>query len=120
MNYGSCAACNKMIRYDKLRLCDDCKNKFLSIVKDYIYENGIHTASEIHQATGVPIRVIEYFLNNGYFKTVDISNYNKSDLSDQEALKQMALLEELKNSFNHEEPKEVKAEMRFMNRDKVR
>lgn len=121
MNYGSCAACNRIIRYDKLRLCEDCKNKYLSAVKDYIYENGIHKAEEISKATNVPVRIIEFFLNNGYFKSVDISAYNDKSLEQEEMLRQMALLEDLKNAFNREEKSdEVKGEMRFMNRDKVR
>lgn len=119
MNYGSCAACKKVIRYDKLCLCDDCKNKFLEIVKNYIYDNGIHTAKEISNATSVRVRVIEYFLNNGYFKSVDISDYNSNGLDQEDVLKQMALLEELKSSFIHEEKKEdMTGEMHFLGRKK--
>ena len=125
MNYGSCDNCKKVIRYDKLRLCEDCKNKFLHAVKDYIYDNGIKDVKEIHDATGVPIRVIEFFLNNDYFTSVNlVSDDEAKKVKDEQMLQQMALLEALKDSFNgdkkvvKEETKEaeMKGEMHFLGR----
>ena len=125
MNYGSCSCCNKVIRYDKLRLCKDCEEMYLHKVKEFIYDNGIKTINEINQATGVPIRVIEYFINNNYFAQVNLVNdeeYHNS-LSEAELERQLAILDALKNSFAkkeevvEEESKYGKAEMRFLDKE---
>ena len=122
MNYGSCGCCNKLIKYDKLSLCEDCKNNYLHSVKDYIYENGLHTSEQIHNATKVPIRVIEYFVNNGYLNSKNDSNDQKK-LNDEELLKKLALVESLKDSFNqddNEKKEEITGEMHFLGRNKGR
>ena len=125
MNYGNCKACNKLIRFDKLSLCKDCEAKFLHAVKDYIYENGIKKPVEISKATGVPIRVIEYFLKNDYLSESISEEQPLKHLGEdevEEKLRQMALLEALKDSFKHnvevEEKEELKGEMHFLGRKK--
>jgi len=125
MNYGSCKSCGKGIRYDKLSLCKDCEAKYLHLVKDYIYENGVKTVNEIHLATGVPINVIGYFLKNGYFTSVNSAEAILDSVANEEQekiQKQMALLDALKDAFSENENKKeeefAKGEMRFMNRNR--
>ena len=125
MNYGSCKCCGKVIRFDKLSLCKDCESKYLHIVQDYIYANGVKTVREIHLSTGVPINVIGYFLKNGYFTNVNGAQaiLNSVASEEQEKIqKQMALLDALKDAFSEDENKKeeefAKGEMRFMNRNR--
>jgi len=116
MNYGSCNQCGKLIKYVKLSLCDDCKTMFLHAVKDYIYENGVKTPKEISSATGVPVRVIEFFLNNGDLNSITKGSNESKTMNNEEVLKQMALLEALKDSFKEEKQEELKGEYHFIGR----
>lgn len=116
MNYGSCNQCGKLIKYVKLSLCNDCKDKFLHTIKDYLYENGVHNPKEISCATGVPVRVIEFFLNNGDLNSITKESNESKTMNNEEVLKQMALLEALKDSFKEEKQEELKGEYHFIGR----
>lgn len=128
MNYGSCSCCNKVIKYDRLRVCDECLDKYLHVVKDYLYDNGAKTLLEIYSATGVPRKVIEYFINTGALSTKPKIEDSKGFARDEDVLKrqeQLAILEALKGEFSHkisveEEKEDAKPEMRFMNRNRGR
>ena len=101
MNYGNCSCCNKVTRYTKLRLCEDCKNKYIHAVKDYIYEHGVSTAKVISDATGVPVRIIEFFMNNDYLdirNTISAEEIKKQD--DEKLLQRMELIQKLQGSFS--------------------
>lgn len=123
MNYGSCSCCKKVTKYADLPLCEECKNNFIHAVKDYIYENGVHTAKEIHDATGVPVRVIEYFMNHDYLdgkNNVNMSEQKK--IEDEKFLQRMELIQKLQGSFSNKETaiknpeKELTGEYHFMGR----
>lgn len=125
MNYGSCKCCGKVVRFDKLCLCKDCEIKYLHLVQDYIYENGVKTVKDIHLSTGVPINVIDYFIKNGYFADVTSAQaiFNNVAQEEKEKVeKQIALLEALKDAFietkDEKEEEFAKGEMRFMNRNR--
>lgn len=128
MNYGNCSCCHKVIKFQKLPLCEDCKEKYLHSVKTYIYDNGIKDAYEIHEATGVPVRVIEYFLNNDCLALSSSFSEEqlRKNLNEQERLKKLALLDALTDSFKDkvavlEEPEyELQGEMHFLGKDKRR
>ena len=72
MNIGNCKNCKKVISYNKIPVCEDCQKLFLQKIKEFIKENGIKTAPEINKATGVPIKVINFFIDEGIL--VEIMN----------------------------------------------
>lgn len=123
MNYGYCKCCRKVIRYQKLPLCEDCKEKYLHSVKTYIYENGAKSAQEIHEATHVPVGVIEYFLKNDYLSMKASEEELRKNLMEQERIRKLVLLDALTASFNKKEEKpkeELIGEMHYLGRDNRR
>lgn len=93
MNFGNCKNCNKAIKYDSIPLCSECEEKFFLKVRDFIYENGPKTADEIHKATGVPKKVINYFIENGSLYS---SIENKVSQEEQEKMEKIRILSELR------------------------
>ena len=83
MNIGSCKSCNATIKYDKIPICNECEKMFLSKVKEYISENGVQKPDAICKATGVPLKVITYFIDEGILydvdQTLDLEDQTKMD-----------------------------------------
>ena len=126
MNYGYCKCCRKVIRYQKMPLCNDCKEKYLHSVKEYIYEHGDKSAQEIHEATNVPVGVIEYFLKNDYLTIKASEEELRKNLMEQERIRKLVLLNALTNSFKNEDENkkesdyELMGEMHFLGKDRRR
>lgn len=125
MNIGSCKCCKKVIKYDDISLCDNCKENYKQRVKAYIRENGIKTAQEIKDGTKVPIGVIEYFLKKDVLYDISEEELRKK-LYEQERLRKLALLNSLTDSFMHKNDKEeepeynLEGEMHYLGGDKRR
>ncbi len=125
MNIGCCKCCKKVIKYDDISLCDDCKEIYKQRVKAYLRENGIKTAQEIKAGTKVPISVIEYFLKKDVLYDISEEELRKN-LYEQERLRKLALLNSLKATFTHkddideESEYKLKGEMHYLGGDKRR
>ncbi len=66
----TCARCGKIFQYSGigLHLCQACKEldaKEFDLVKDYIYSNLSATVKDVAMATGVRVRRIKGFLQDG-------------------------------------------------------
>jgi hypothetical protein len=78
MNVGKCKCCNTSTTYDEIPVCEKCLKNFKTLVKNYLDKNGEKTSDQINQATGVPIRVIDYFIEKGVlYDTADSLNFDK-------------------------------------------
>lgn len=65
-----CVKCGKMFTYLGFGhfYCPTCKERDkedFEKVRDYIYENGVASALEVSEATGVSLKVIEQYLREG-------------------------------------------------------
>ena len=130
MNFGSCKGCGKGIMYNGLSLCKDCEEKYLHSVKEFIYDNGVKSAQEIHQATNVPVQVILYFLNHDCLSQ-SVGNSEdilQKNLNEQERLRKKQLIDALARSFKEkahvdseqDNEYQYQGEMHFLGRDKRR
>lgn len=109
MNIGSCKSCNATIKYDKIPICNECEKMFLSKVKEYISENGVQKPDAICKATGVPLKVITYFIDEGILydvdQTLDFEAQTKMD-NYHTILKLNEMKSQLKNNGNNKQTKE--------------
>lgn len=69
-NLRTCIHCGRMFSYSGFGhlYCPVCKVKDsenFEKVKDYIYKNGVATAIEVSEATGVSLKQIEQYLKEG-------------------------------------------------------
>ena len=125
MNVGNCKNCNKVIQYTRLPICKDCEEMFLKKVKEYIRENGTKTVEEIKNATQVPIKVIEYFVEIGaLYETEMPLPDSKEELK---KYKNILLMNELKKSMQasaqsnlKSDKKDNKNSFHYINTDKKR
>lgn len=101
MNIGNCKNCKKVISYNKIPICEDCQKLFLQKIKEFINENGIKTAPEINKATGVPIKVIDFFIDEGVL--VEVMNNHNVQINDakDDTQNQMLLVRELKKQLEN-------------------
>ena len=99
MNIGNCKNCKKVISYNKIPICEDCQKLFLQKIKEFINENGIKTAPEINKETGVPIKVIDFFIDEGVL--VEVMNNHDVQINDvkDDTQNQMLLVRELKKQL---------------------
>ena len=123
MNIGNCKNCKKVISYNKIPICDDCQKLFLQKIKEFINENGIKTSQEINQATGVPIKVIDFFIEEGIL--IEIINNNDVSIKDDktDTQNQILLVRELKkqledNNKKVQEPSKKTAQYHYIKNDK--
>ena len=82
MNYGNCKNCNAMIKYERIPLCSKCEKEFYLKVREFIYKNGSASPQEIHKETQVPLKVIDYFIENGSLYDENIKLDEEMELSE--------------------------------------
>ena len=125
MNYGNCKYCGKAFGYEKIRVCEDCLKKLFIQVREYIYANGRKTPAELTQATGVPLAIIEYFVEEGGLYEDEHQETPEEEREKKARLQKLQMLNELKNSIEAD-AKNKKPEsslgngMLFANRDRRR
>ena len=83
---------------DDIPVCNDCYEKSKKAIKDYVRENDIKffDPSEIHKATGIPVKMIDYLKDTGFLE-------EKEKTPEEKALEKrqrdLAMLENMKKSF---------------------
>ena len=97
---GTCKICQRF-RSDILAdipVCNDCYEKSKKIVKDYVRENDVKVfePSQIHKATGIPLKMIDYLKDTGFLEEKDKTPEEKAL---EERQRQLALLESMKKSL---------------------
>ncbi len=123
MNIGNCKYCKKVISYSNIPVCEACQKLFLQKIKEFINENGFKTAPEINKATGVPIKVIDYFIDEGILiETVDncdtVTKNTKNDNQNQILLVR-ELKKQLENSnIKQQESSKKTAQYHYIRNDK--
>lgn len=91
MNLSNCKSCYAILtQYSKIPICKNCEEKYKKLVKEYLNENGNKTPQEIKEATGVPLKVINYFIEEGILCEDELNSINEL-----KKYKQMLLLKEL-------------------------
>ena len=101
MIYGQCIRCGKVITYDKVRYCDNCKEYFYHLIRDYLYEHQQEKVTEICKKLHIPKVLNDYYIDNelliargddSFLKKNSVLKTNNNDLQNVLALKK-ALLE---------------------------
>ncbi|RKD33439.1 hypothetical protein [Thermohalobacter berrensis] len=66
MQRGICQLCENFFikKFKTQSLCDKCQNEY-DIVKKYIFKNRQASIMDIYLETGVPIKSIKHFINEG-------------------------------------------------------
>ena len=101
---GKCRCCDKTISYDDIPVCKECLDKFYLTVREYIYANGSSTPDQIKNATGVPLKVIEYFMQNGSLEEKEKTPEEKAL---EERRKKLAMMQEFGKAFETEKVNNV-------------
>ncbi len=111
----TCARCGKIFQYPGigLRLCQACKEldaKEFDLVKDYIYANLSATVQDTSLATGVRVRRIKEFLQDGRLMIPDNSAIFLNCESCGTSIKCGRLCRECANALSSEAKKEMDIE----------
>ena len=120
MNYGNCARCGRLVAYNHVRICNNCKELELEEVKKYIDEKGTVPMNRLCSDLGIPKGLIVEFINEG---SLEIKYFHEDEIEGLlEKERRKELVEHLNslqgNSDKIESQKEelkVKSRMRFIN-----
>lgn len=93
----TCLGCGKLIRYTKFNLCDQCRTKYLTMIKDYLGDNKNANNIDIARSLGINMRIVNHFIQEE--DLVDTS----SKISEEQA-KKLTLAKSLGNQFNQNKP----------------
>ena len=99
MNFGQCKSCNKSIKYNKIPVCTECLNNYFIKVRDYIYVNGMKTADQLKEATGVPVKVINYFIEQGSLLE---ENGKLPEIEEEEKNQKLRMINDLRNMIRQD------------------
>ena len=117
MNYGLCIRCSKKIAYEKICLCNECRTYYFKQIREYLETNKTSNNVDISNALGIPLRVINYFVEEG--DLVDSSmKYNESREDKIKKVKELA--DALKMDANKKKSLYKDARMQFMSSLKKR
>ena len=120
MNYGNCKVCGKLVAYNKVRICNVCKEVELEKIKKYIEENGTIRINRLCKDLNIPEYLIVEFINNGSLETNNFYENEIEGLLEKE--RRRILVDHLKtlnhNNIEIESKKEelkIRGKMRFLN-----
>ena len=119
--FGSCAGCNKLMKYEKFPICKTCEDKYIKQIMDYGYSHGLRATME-----EIPVSVLEFFEKEGLLskdgkiqeKPIDEEDKKARDLA---TLRQIfGELQETVNNSNHQQPEKKSIGTGMYTRDKKR
>lgn len=129
MEFCTCLYCNKRISYTRgARLCKECDQKLFKKIKEYLKNNKPTNMYVIHEATGIPVKIIKEFIKDSRLEQmqdgiktcigcgdiiVDDSKYCPK------CMEKAKILKQLNNSFENKND-EIKPKMHFINKNSGR
>ena len=100
-SFGQCKLCNKTTSYEDIPVCKTCLDECYLKVREYLYANRSATPEIIHENTGVPIKVITYFVENGSLEEKEKSDDEKAL---EERRKKLEMLQKFNQAFTPSKP----------------
>ena len=124
MNYGNCALCGRLVAYNTVRICDDCKEKKLELVINYLKENGVTKTDELCAKLNIPKRLIVDFIVEGSLEMKFLNADEVDQLLEEERKRNVVstinslVANQSKIETQKQELKSSGNKMRFLNRNR--
>ena len=117
MDFGACGRCKKIIAYEGINLCNECRTYYFKTIRDYLYENKNCNNVELSRNLNIPLSIVNYFIKEG--DLIDTaSRYNETRDEKVKVIKELG--NELKKDLSNKKSMYNNVGMRYIKTDKKR